>query len=172
MPGSWVALMIAIFLVPGFLADFLLGNWLRRGKREATEVVFTALLFTLVSFIPVGLLVLPVWVQADRQGYRTYARDHAWWLAMIAIIAIIALPVLEAIIVGNLLRWPKFVAALEWLGIRIRLYPKAWDFVWAQDRNFYAIVTFTDGSRVGAGWSRRSWASGFPNDEDIYFEVV
>jgi hypothetical protein len=44
--------------------------------------------------------------------------------------------------------------------------------VWEQDRRFYAIVTFTDGARVAGGWADKSWASGFPNDEDVYFEVV
>ena len=174
MPATWVAITVAIvFLVPGFRADFLLGNWIPRAKREATEVVLTALLFTLVSFIPLSLLVVPVWVQADQEGYRLYARAHATELTFIAIGALIALPVAEALIVGNLLKWPRFVAWVErWLGLRIRSSPKAWDFLWGQDRRFYAIVTFTDGDQIAGGWGRNSWASGFPNDEDIYFEVV
>lgn len=64
------------------------------------------------------------------------------------------------------------VWAQKWLGLRIRPTPKAWGFVWEQDRRFYAIVTFTDGTRVAGGWANNSWASGFPNDEDVYFEVV
>jgi hypothetical protein len=34
------------------------------------------------------------------------------------------------------------------------------------------LVTLTDGSRVGAGWGANSFASWFPHEEDIYFEVV
>jgi len=174
MPATWVSLAILIiFIAPGFLADFLLGNWVPRAKRDSTEIVLTSLIFTMLSFIPISLLIIPRWVEADKQGYRTYAQANAIELTLVAVIALAVLPTVEAILVGNLARWTRFVVWIErWLGIRIRLSPKAWDYLWGQNRNFYAIVTFADDSRVAGGWSRQSWASGFPNEEDIYFEVV
>lgn len=174
MPATWVALAIVIiFLIPGFLADFLLGNWAPRPKREATEIVLTSLLFSLLSLAIISFALVPTWVDADRQGYREYAHANALWLTFLAIVGLIALPVVEVLVVGNLTKWPPFVNFVQrWLGLRIRPAPKAWDYLWGQDRNLYAIVTLSDGSRIGAGWSRQSWASGFPNDEDVYFEVV
>jgi hypothetical protein len=174
MPATWIALTIAIlFLAPGFLADFLLGNWLRRSKRDATEITLTALMLSVIIHAVFSLFTVPVWVTADRQGYRAYARDNSLILTLLGIGILVIAPVLAAIIFGNLLRQERFVGWVEkWIGLRVRLTPKAWDFVWEQDRRFYAIVTFTDGSRVGGGWANKSWASGFPNEEDVYFEVV
>jgi hypothetical protein len=174
MPATWVALTIAVlFLAPGLLADFLLGNWLSRSKRDAAEITLTALMLSVLIHAAFSVMTVPVWVQADRQGYRAYARDHSLPLTLLGIGILVVAPILAAILFGNLLRWERFVAWVEkWFGLRVRLTPKAWDFVWEQDRRFYAIVTFTDGSRVGGGWANNSWASGFPNDEDIYFEVV
>lgn len=174
MPATWVALAIMIlFFVPGFLADYLLGHWLMRAKREPTELILTALVLSLVSYVIVSPILISIWVAADRKGYRDFVRDTWLWLTLLAVLALIALPVAEAILVGNLLHRERFVAWVErWLGLRIRIPPKAWDYLWVQDFRAYVVVTFTDGSRIGAAWGRRSWASGFPAEEDIYFEVV
>ena len=174
MPTTWVALLIAVlFLVPGFLADFALGRWVVRGRREAQEFILTMLALSFINYALFAPFLVPVLVQAEREGYRAYARAHPVELTLLTVAVLIVAPLGEAVLFGNLLQSPRVVDWLaRWFGVQIRTIPKSWDFVFSRGEYYLVLVTLTDGSRLGAGWGPNSFASWFPHEEDIYFEVV
>jgi hypothetical protein len=70
--------------------------------------------------------------------------------------------------------WPIiFVKLFEtnWLMFKNRnLHEKAWDFVFSKDQTFWVIATMSDGERVGGFYSGESYATGFPNEEQIFLQ--
>jgi hypothetical protein len=58
--------------------------------------------------------------------------------------------------------------------LRVHPIPKAWDWVFTRGlrRQYLARITLTDGTIIGAGWGQDSFASSYPQEEDLYLEVV
>jgi hypothetical protein len=134
-------LIAALFLVPGFLTDFALGRWIVRGKREATEFILTMLALSFINYALFAPFLVPLLLQADREGYRAYARAHPVELTLLTVAVLVVAPLGEAVIFGSLLQSRRVTDWLaRWFGVQIRTIPKGWDFVFSQGESYLALV--------------------------------
>lgn len=174
MPATLAALLIAIlFFVPGVILDFMLARWNPRPKRDANEILLAALTLSALNYIVWLFVLVPLALIAERQGWQNWLRGHPLTASLLAVGILCAAPVIEGLIIGNLLRLERFRRWVNtWFGFRPRTAPKGWDWVFGQDRDYLALVTLTDDTIIGVGWGRNSVASQFPSEEDVYFEVV
>ena len=50
--------------------------------------------------------------------------------------------------------------------------PKPWDYVFSRKEGYWVILHLKDGRRIGGRYDVKSFASSFPNDEQLYLEEV
>jgi hypothetical protein len=174
MPASRDALIIFIlFFIPGFLVDQIVHRRYTPQRRDTTEVILTIGAWALLNYALWTPILIPLVIHAGTEGYGRYLRAHIVVLALLVVAIAILAPIVEAIIVGRLFAsgWIKRLFA-EVLGVRIQPIPKGWDYVFSQNRPYLALITLTDGTKFGAAFGSKSFASSYPAEEDIYFEVV
>lgn len=174
MPATRDALIIAVlFLLPGFVADTIYGRGLNRPKREITEYVFALLLWSAINYVVFAWLVVLFINQAGPGGYAAYLTRNAAWVAILAPLVLLAAPTITALLVRSLVASPPVARILAYVFLApAQAIPKAWDWVFTREEDYLAFVVLNDGTRFAAGWGRASFASSFPNEEDVYFEVL
>ena len=160
MPATRDALVILIlFLIPGFVADSIYGRLTGRQKREATETVLSIVLWTLVNYALWSPVLL--WLA------------HLVPLTVLAVVVGLAAPVLEAVLAARAVNSGWFGGFVERvLGRRVHTIPKAWDYAFSREEAQLVLVTLTDGTKFAAAFGRDSFASEYPAEEDVFFEVV
>ena len=72
--------------------------------------------------------------------------------------------------------WPIlfFRISTSRLGARFIIHPmrKPWDYVFSRRQAYWVIVHLRDGRKIGGRFDRKSFASSYPADEQIYIEEV
>ena len=86
---------------------------------------------------------------------------------MIMVTGMLVVPVLT----GMLFAWLRQTEFLSKLGF-IHPIPKSWDYFFGQRRPCLVQITLKTGGMIGGYFGTKSFASSFPNDEDIYLETV
>lgn len=176
MPTTRDALVIVIlFFIPGFIADGVLSKQFVRTKREATELVLNIILLTLVNYACLSPVLLWLYHDSTALGYRDYLRTYPGFSLSMALIFGFFAPALEGVIIGRVLRssiGTKFLARV--LDIQVNDPPTAWDYILTlpKDHYYFVIATLVDGSKVAGAFASRSYAASYPNDLDLYLEVV
>ena len=174
MPATRDALVILIlFLIPGFVADSIYGRLTSRQKREATETVLSIVLWTLVNYALWSPVLLWLVLRAAPAGYSQYLLTHLVSLTALAVVVGLVAPVLEAVLAARAVNSGWFGGFVERvLGRRVHTIPKAWDFAFSREEAHLVLITLTDGTKFAAAFGRDSFASEYPAEEDVFFEVV
>ncbi len=176
MPTTREALLILIlFLIPGYIADTLLGRSYPRQKREATETVLSIVVWSLFNYVLFLVLVPRATLPAPTGNYAGYIEAHRARAGAVAAGVLLIAPAVEAIVVARVMRAGRVQAVLRrLLGFPVQSAPKAWDDVFArgQDKGYLVLATLTDGSKIGGLWGEGSFASSFPAEEDLYLEAT
>lgn len=170
MPDSKDALIIMIFfLIPGFIADRLMGQMVARGKREETELVLSTLVWSLANYLLLSPLLL--WAGS---GYLPAFNNTlpTWQVVLLWGGVLLVAPVIEAIAVAKLLGPARINRAMNALGFPLQLSPTSWDHVFSERKPYLVRVTLEDGMVIGGVWDERSYASAHPVAEDIYLEQL
>jgi hypothetical protein len=47
---------------------------------------------------------------------------------------------------------------------------KAWDYIFSQRKEYFVLVTLSDGKKLAGEYSEKSFTSSFPEDPQIYLE--
>ena len=172
-PTTGVALLIIVlFVIPGFLTDSVYGFSTARAKREVPDAFLSYIFWSLVNAAPILAMLLLLLPDVLRVGWRQYLITNSRLVAAATILSLFVLPVLIALIAVKLSQRNnvrRFM--LRAFGLRLGQPPKAWDKVFAANVPFQALITLTDGTRIGGGWGEDSFASAFPADEDLFLEV-
>ena len=72
--------------------------------------------------------------------------------------------------------WPLlFLKIAYWKPVSkhiINPLPKPWDYIFKKGETFWVIVHLKDGRKVGGRYDKHSFASSYPEKEEIYLEEV
>lgn len=171
-PTTWVALLILIFFVPGFIIDTVYGLSTTRPKRETSATFLAYLSGSLVNaalFTIPFLIALP---EVLRLGWQEYLTRHSWLVSLFVLGLLFVIPLALGVMAAQATRLEQGRRALQTIfGITIGHPPKAWDQVFTSNVSYQLLITMEDGTRFGGGWGKNSFSSGFPADEDLYLEV-
>ncbi len=162
MPTTVEALTIAVFfLVPGFLAEWVLDRFtVRRGKSDFQRVLSALTVSGLVWIVPGPFI------------YRYWQAHHAFWSTYVlcALLILLAPPVMAYVVAkhGTRVRaWLQGVLHLPLLDSR----PTAWDSVFSSCEGRWVIVHTTDGETYGGIYGLHSYAGSHP-DHDLFLEQL
>ena len=177
MPTTWDALLIAVlFMIPGFVADAVISKQFERRKREPTEFILNVLLLTLINYAICGFPLLRIDDEASTIGYTRYLHTYRGWSLSVAVIVLFVVPAIEAALIGRFARSERgrhFLHAV----FSVKLQdpeepPTVWDFIFKEDRAYQIVATLTDGSRVAGGFADKSRVSTYPEEQELYLEVL
>lgn len=176
MIPSFEALLVASYVVvPGFLATHSFNAVVVRETRDTTRMVIEWLAISMLFWIVAGPLLGGGLLACgwDLTALDVEARSTVTSQAKVNALLLLTT---VAVLLPPLAGWGLGLAVRELeledrLGIR-PLHPRAWDELFSRREAAYLIATLKNGDRVGGYFGPRSFASSYPNPEDLYLEVV
>ncbi len=150
--------LFLMFVVPGFLSLKVYDLLVPGERRDFTKALPEAISFSALNFsffFPV-YAILPI----DFANY--YPVRFLVFLVLVFLIA----PVLWPIV------WLR-ISRIGFLARHLRSpIPKPWDWLFGKTESYWVIVHLTDGGKIGGRFDTRSFASDFPEEEQLYLEEV
>jgi hypothetical protein len=156
-------LVIAAFLMPGFIANRFLAFVYPSTEPGETRAILTAITFSCLNYAVLSWFLIVFWVKA-------------WYdnLAALAGFAFFVLFLAPLLITWMFTR----IVASEWgrswrhkLGL-MHPMPKAWDYFFHLGRPCWIVATLKNGRTFAGYYGGKSFASSFPAEEDLYLEVL
>lgn len=159
LPAVQFAALVALFL-PGFVS-LKVDRLIKPGARPgATDLVLEAFAYSLING---GLLAWPILLaSAELAAARPDYREVALYALVVCVIGPMLWPVLFR-------RAQAFGAARGWL---LGQHSFAWDAFFERKETCWLIVHLADGSRVGAYFGKRSYATVEPESGHLYVEEL
>jgi hypothetical protein len=149
-------LLFLIFFIPGFISQKIYGLIVADETRDSNTFVTSAIAYSSLNYALASPLIW--WLVLDGR------QSDPVWLAAATVGIVLVLPVL---------------LPLAWLRIRglslikantVSLTKRPWDFALDHRQRCWVIVTLKNGQQIGGIYGADSFASAFPNKEQIYLE--
>jgi hypothetical protein len=166
IPG-FVSLKIYDLIIPGARRDFSKSIFEIIGYSALNYAFFFFVLGSLLGPSSLTSLSWPA-ILADPQYF--YIRFGWFGSAILLSLALVALPCAWPVIFCKLFDW-------KWIAKRtVSPIPKPWDYVFGgyatKKRDFWIIVHLNDGSRIGGKFGQSSYASSYPEEEQLYLQEI
>jgi hypothetical protein len=151
-----LALFIA-FVVPGFIAIKVYELLSPSRQADSSKQLIDAVSYSCLNY---GILLWPIFI-VESSDLRS---SHSQLYVLFYIGVLFFAPVLLVI------SW-KYLRELEWIQ-KFVPHPtqKPWDYVFAQRRTYWVIVTLKNGEKIAGMYGPNSFASSAPSEEQIYLE--
>lgn len=160
--------VIILFIIPGFISQYIIGSSIPRRQRDTNEVLLEAILFSCINYAVFGwpLLLLPTF-------YPEFIKQHWAWVLIGWTVVLLIAPIGWGLLFSWLITRRKFTGLYSLLGLRYTdPIPRAWDYYFGQRKQGWVRITLTDGTMIGGFMGTESFASSFPSPEDLYLEIV
>ncbi len=158
-PANLEALIIvALFIVPGYLGTMAFGHFIVRQQRVLGRAVVESIAASLLFWV----CAAPFVSQALVSG--AFESDPFWAVVKLSTAALVV-PSIAGLVLGKMVE----DSDTRWLRMAP---PRAWDFRFGKRTPLLVLVTLTDGSKVGGLWAGDSCAAIYPEAEDLYLETV
>ena len=151
-------LLFILFFIPGFISIKVYDLLIAGERRNFSSGAVEAIAFSAINY---GLLSWLIWLIYK---YNLYQQDILFCTLSMAILVIC--PMLWPIIYIQLLRWKKLSKYI------IPPIRRPWDWFFNQKLPVWVIVTLTDGRKIGGTFFDSSFASSFPQPEQLYLEEI
>ncbi|MFQ5664189.1 MAG: DUF6338 family protein [Terriglobia bacterium] len=156
--------VVILFIIPGFVFTRVLGFSIPLRGRETAPLVLDSLA---VSCINYALLSPVVWVTMR----ENFSAQHPVWFAGLWFVILFFSPTILAFLAIRFVDSPR----AQWLRRALRLthpIPKAWDYFFRQGKQCWVLATLKDDRIVAGLYSTDSFASSYPEEEDLYLEKL
>ena len=151
-------LAFVLFFIPGFISIKVYDLLIAGERRNFSVNTIEVMAFSAINY---GLLSWLVWLIYK---YNLYQSNLIF--PVLSIIILVICPILWPILYIYILRWKKLSKHI------IHPIRRPWDWFFNQKQPVWVIVTLTDGRKIGGAFFNKSFASSFPQPEQIYLEEV
>jgi hypothetical protein len=159
---DWELNKIALFLVfvlPGFISLFVYDQLIPSIKRDFSKSIIEIMCFSTLNFIVLSFLI---YLNLKFEYYTYYQTLFYFSLLLVFIL----MPVL----------WPFFFVIFSkskfFRKNFIHPIAKPWDYFFGKKEAAWVIVHLKNGKMIGGKYSLNSFASSYPDKEQIYLEEV
>jgi hypothetical protein len=159
---DWELNKIALFLVfvlPGFISLFVYDQLIPSIKRDFSKSIIEIMCFSTLNFIVLSFLI---YLNLKFEYYTYYQTLFYFSLLLVFIL----MPVL----------WPFFFVRFSkskfFRKNFIHPIAKPWDYFFGKKEAAWVIVHLKNGKMIGGKYSLNSFASSYPDKEQIYLEEV
>jgi hypothetical protein len=159
MDNFWTPAALGLFIgffIPGFIAQKIYGLIVPGDEPEATTFITSAVAYSSLNYAIAAPVVWGLWLAG--------VLANLYVAAVVLALALLVLPALLPI------GW-LWVRRQPWLRARtLSPIKRPWDFVFNGQREYWVIVTFKDGEKMGGIYGKHSFSSSYPRKEQIYLE--
>lgn len=154
------------FLIPGFVWSAVLSMLVPR-RVMSSEV-------RLLEYLTFSCLNHGLWSWALFWIFRTaFIENHPYWGGLVVFGIVFLSPVVLGVLTAYLQQREMVARFLGRLGFRtIHPIPMAWDWLFSQEKPYWALVTLKNGSRLYGLYGLRSYAGSDPERRDLYLEAM
>ena len=151
--------LFLLFFIPGFISLKVYDLLVPREFRDFSRSLFEAVGYSALNYAV--LMPLIVLIHAG-----DFPIQHPAWYLFALFLILVVFPML----------WPilSYRVSTSRIGTRFIVHPmrKPWDYVFSRRQVYWIIVHLRDGRKIGGRFDRKSFASSYPADEQIYIEEV
>lgn len=178
MPETWMQVAVILTVVlPGFIYQGSLRS-VGGPLPEEREFGIRILRAIAASAVFAGLYAVflgPIVVRYVEEPFRALA--DVQWLGIVFLVLVVAVPwvAARAWFYGRTSHW--FTRSSGWVLEHLKWRqqwnptPSAWDFAFGKAQSGWVRVRLADGSFAGGWFSTKSYASSFPEPQELYLEV-
>ena len=163
-PPAGQVLAVVLFLIPGLNCTWIIERLAGRTPLSGTERLFRAIAWSLLIYAMASPWLL-------RVGNRVAERRHVWpWEPVIGLSAV---EFVAPILLGLLVVWVRRVGWFKALSrrlTRIDSRVSSWDVAFSSQGPFFVRAKLRTGDRIGGLFASSSFASAYPEPQDIYLE--
>jgi len=175
IPTFEALVVLSYMVVPGFLATHSFNAVVVRETRDTTRMVVEWVAVSMLFWVIIGPIIGAALLASgwDLGALDTEVRSAATSQAKVnALLLFTGVAVIVPVLAGwGLARSVRRAGLEDRLGIR-PLHPRAWDELFSRGEAAYVIVTLKNGGKIAGYYGPRSFASSYPNPEDLYLEAV
>lgn len=158
-PNTWLLILFAI--VPGFVANRVYALWCPTQKQDWEKALLEPITWSAVNLLFWWWLVLPI-LQTP------FDQINGWYLSGVTAVVCTVSPTILASL------WYRFRRS-NWAHQKLGFdhpTPRGWDFFLQKKTNFFVLFHLKDKRMVGGYFGSESYASTYPQEPEIYVEVV
>ncbi len=155
---------VILFLIPGFIFSRVFGFSIPMRSRETASLVLDSIAASCFNY---ALLSPLVWVLTRDD----FSAKHLGWAGAGWFVILFVSPVILALLAIRVIDSPR----AKWIRRVLRIahpIPKAWDYFFRQGKSCWVLATLRDGRIVAGLYSTDSFASSYPDKEDLYLEKL
>ena len=154
-----VLYLIILFFIPGFISIKIYDLLIPTEKRDFSKSVLEVISYSCINF------ALLFWILILINQKNFYENSKFWYFGL-TILVIFIFPMIWPIILKNLLTSKLLKGKI------IHPTPKAWDYLFSLGEPFWVLIHLKNGDLIGGLYGENSFASSFPNEQDLYLEEV
>jgi len=150
-------LLFIAFVIPGFVSIKTYELLIPGAPRESDKLLIDAVAYSSINY---ALLLLPIYLVESHEVRETCPSGYVAFYVFVLLLA----PILWVLAFKKLRTTEFFQRSMP--------HPtkKPWDYVFAQRKPYWAIVTLKDGTKIAGRYDSCSFASSAPAPEQIYLE--
>lgn len=150
-------LLFIAFIIPGFVSLKTYELLIPDVPKESDKLLIDAVAYSSINY---ALLLWPIYSIETHQVRQSHPTGYVLFYVFVLLVAPIAW--------ACVLKWLRTTEFFQ----RSMPHPtaKPWDFVFAQRKPYWAIVTLKDGQKIAGRYDSASFASSAPAVEQIYLE--
>jgi len=152
-------ILFLIFVLPGFISLVIYDYIIPKEKRDFSKSIIEIVCYSTLNFIALFPLI---YVNVKYDFYNT----NTFLLYLSLLVVFIVLPILWPIIFIKITHTKFFKSHF--------LHPiaKPWDYFFGKKESAWVIVHLKNGKMIGGRYGEDSFASSYPDEEQIYLEKV
>ncbi len=153
---SKLILFIA-FVIPGFVSLKTYELLFPATAKESSKLLIDAVAYSCINY---ALLLWPIYA-VETGGVR---ETHPTWYVLFYVFVLFIAPIAWACVMKKLRSTDFFQGSMP--------HPtaKPWDYVFAQRKRYWIVVTLKDGKQLAGLYDSKSFASSAPAPEQLYLE--
>jgi amino acid transporter len=162
-PAGQIAAAL-LFLIPGLITTWVMERLVGRATPTGTERLLRAVAWSVLVYVVSSPWLLPLL-------RRIVRREEVSAVGLVASVS--AAVFITPTIVGLAVVWLRRREFLRFLLRRLTPVPSAptaWDFLFVQPRTDFIRLRLKDGTLVGGWFGEGSFASSYPQPQDLYVE--
>ena len=147
------------FVIPGFISIKVYDLFVPTERREVGKYLIDAIAYSCINYA----LVFWILILAEKNDLYN---NHSFLFFILIVAVLFIFPTIWALVFIKLRKLKFFLKRIP------HPISKPWDYVFGKREVYWVIIYLTDGTKFGGMYDTQSFASSYPEEEQIYIQKV
>lgn len=149
-----------LFIIPGFISIKIWCLIVASDSKKIADNIFEVISYSCFNYASLSWLIIIIMKNFE------WFTHHMFLLILFILLILLIFPVLWPILLYRI-RTTNFFKEHSMHPI-----PKPWDYFFSKKEGCFILVHLKNDAKIGGFYSSNSYASAFPNNEDLFIEQV